>query len=218
MRVWLLLAGEYASARWSLGEQDVVIAVDGGMRHAARLGVTPQRWIGDFDSADAALMHQYSDVPKQRHPTHKDATDFELALAVVKRDYPQTGALSIIGGVGDEYDHSFANLWVLPRFGLPALLWGDAQQTIYLPAQCLLSAELAPESTVSVFALTPLRDMVYDGLAWQAPHNGLEPFSALASRNRNTNANVRIQWGEGDGLVFLPSTTRRLMIQRNGCI
>ena len=38
-----------------------VIAADSGMRHAADLGVTPELWVGDFDSSDADLIAQFPD-------------------------------------------------------------------------------------------------------------------------------------------------------------
>ncbi|UJF24006.1 thiamine diphosphokinase [Suttonella sp. R2A3] len=212
MRTWLLLAGDYARPQWQVAAQDRVVAVDGGIRHAQSLAVTPDCWIGDFDSTDEALLCQYAAIPQQRHPQNKDATDGELALSVVRRDYPQTKELSIVGGFGDELDHVFANLWVLPNFGLPAVFWGRAQQVIFLPAHAHLCAELALGSTISVFALTPLRDVHYEGLAWPAPQAGIEPFSALASRNHNTQANIDIGWHSGDGLVIINAPLDALTI------
>ena len=36
-----------------------VIVADGAIRYVGPLGVTPELWVGDFDSADPALMVKY---------------------------------------------------------------------------------------------------------------------------------------------------------------
>lgn len=211
MKVWLLLAGDYAVPSWHVADDDVVIAVDGGMHYAAALGVTPDLWIGDFDSTDNDLQQCYSDVPRQTHPEDKDATDFELALAVVQRDYPQAEVLSIVGGLGGALDHTFGNLWVLPRFGLSALVWGQVQHIAYLNGTAL-NCDVEKGEKVSIFALTPLSDMHYRGLRWDAPADGLLPFSALAARNISKAEQVSISWQQGHGLVILPQTTQNICI------
>lgn len=56
-----------------------VIAADGGIRHAGPLGLTPQVWLGDFDSApdDPATT---AGIPVIPYPPEKDVTDGEIAI------------------------------------------------------------------------------------------------------------------------------------------
>lgn len=42
-----------------------ILAADSGIRHAAALGVEPELWLGDFDSASAELRVQYGHVPQR---------------------------------------------------------------------------------------------------------------------------------------------------------
>jgi thiamine pyrophosphokinase len=85
-----------------------VIAADSGMRHAAALGVEPELWVGDFDSATAEMIDAHHQVPKQVHPPEKDATDGELAV----HEALARGAEGIIfaGGLGGQMDHVTAHL------------------------------------------------------------------------------------------------------------
>ena len=57
-----------------------VIAADSGMMHAATLGVVPELWVGDFDSAGSELTMQFRDVPRETFSPEKDATDGAIAV------------------------------------------------------------------------------------------------------------------------------------------
>ena len=58
-----------------------VIAADGGMNHAKTLGITPELWVGDFDSVTKEIEAEFAAVPQKRYPHDKDNTDGELAVA-----------------------------------------------------------------------------------------------------------------------------------------
>ena len=103
---------------WSDGV-DLVIAADGGARHAAALGVQVQRWVGDGDSVDPAELERLvsAGVQVERSPVDKDETDAELAiLAAIASD---AGRVTIVGALGGErVDHELGNVWLLAHPGL----------------------------------------------------------------------------------------------------
>ncbi len=84
------------------------IAADSGMKHARMLGVVPELWVGDFDSAGSELLLDYAEVPRQAYPTDKDATDGEIAV----QEALKLGATEIIllGSFGGQADHATAHL------------------------------------------------------------------------------------------------------------
>ena len=113
----------------------LVIAADGGARHAARLGVTIDAWVGDGDSLDADGMAALvaAGVPMDRASPDKDESDTQLAVrAALARG--ATG-LVIVGALGGtRIDHAIANIGLLAMTelaGRPAALI-DAHSRITL--------------------------------------------------------------------------------------
>jgi thiamine pyrophosphokinase len=96
----------------------VIIAADGGARHALALGVIPSAIIGDFDSLSEAEVRVFSDmgVHMLRFPQKKDDTDLELALAhAVRSGYCP---IILIGANGGRLDQELGNISLLsnPEF------------------------------------------------------------------------------------------------------
>jgi thiamine pyrophosphokinase len=106
------------AARALVQPGDVIIAVDGGARHALALGVPPNILIGDFDSLSEAEVRIFSDtgVHILRFPAAKDETDLELALAHAV--HAGHRPIIIIGANGGRLDQAIGNISLLsaPEF------------------------------------------------------------------------------------------------------
>ena len=87
-------AGDLYAASVDLPQAAFVIAADGGLYHAKKLGITPDVFLGDFDSADK------KDAGENRvvFPSKKDYTDMFLAVEYGrKQGYT---VFEIYGGLG----------------------------------------------------------------------------------------------------------------------
>jgi thiamine pyrophosphokinase len=94
-------------------QADLIVAADGGTRHALSAGVTPSVVIGDLDSlaeADRAQLDR-AGVPFIVYPTHKDYTDLELALRYARQQHATE--IIIFSALGGRWDQSLANLMLL---------------------------------------------------------------------------------------------------------
>jgi thiamine pyrophosphokinase len=113
----------------------LVVAADGGARHAAALGVAIDAWVGDGDSLDPASLAALTaaGVPMDRHSPEKDESDTELAVrTAIERG---AGGVVIVGGLGGtRIDHALANIGLLAMAELAdrpaALLDGHARITL----------------------------------------------------------------------------------------
>jgi thiamine pyrophosphokinase len=104
---------ERAWPHWDDGI-DLVVAADGGARHAARLGRTIDQWVGDGDSLSAAAIEtlRAAGVPIRLSPVDKDESDTELAVAAAVA--AGAARLTVLGALGGpRVDHGLANVWLL---------------------------------------------------------------------------------------------------------
>jgi thiamine pyrophosphokinase len=117
----------------------LVVAADGGARHADPLGVTIDLWVGDGDSIEPALLAALAEsgVPLDRTRPDKDESDTELAVRAALRRRPD--GLVIVGALGgSRIDHSLANIGLL---ALPAL---SRRPTVLVDATSRISLLRAP--------------------------------------------------------------------------
>jgi thiamine pyrophosphokinase len=119
----------------------LVVAADGGVRHAAAFGMAVDRWVGDGDSTDPTELEALAarGVLIDRVAVDKDESDTELALLAAV----EAGAdlVTILGGLGGvRVDHAIANLALLQH---PALEHCDAR--LYDEAGARLSLLVGPD-------------------------------------------------------------------------
>ena len=84
--------------------------MDRGVDICHENGLAPELLIGDADSASAAgwAWGQQTAAVTERHPTEKDLTDTELALA---RTADKDTMLLLTGAFGGRFDHSFSTIF-----------------------------------------------------------------------------------------------------------
>lgn len=99
---------DYSALLEMVTPDDYVICADGGYKHAIKNGITPDLFIGDFDSIDREEVMAEEII---EFPTDKDYTD--LALAVQEGLDRGFRSFLFFGATGGRLDHSMANLTTL---------------------------------------------------------------------------------------------------------
>lgn len=113
--------------RW---EAPLVIAADGGYRHAAALGLKVDVVIGDLDSLDGDLRAtlEASGTHVEAAPAEKDETDLELALLYAVRQ--GANPIAVLGALGGRLDMTLSNMLLLTHPALAGAhveLWNGTQ-------------------------------------------------------------------------------------------
>ncbi len=147
----------------------LVIAADGGTRHALAMGRPPDVIIGDLDSLTAETRSRLTEKTRLlSYPRDKDQTDLELAMAyAISQGAREVFLFGLLGG---RLDQMLANVLLLTR---PA--WGAARLFLFGEreiAQLLRDGETAvlhgvPGQVISLLPFYPVvTGVTTEGLAW----------------------------------------------------
>lgn len=184
----------------------LVIAADGGARHAQALGVQPHIVIGDLDSLSSAEVKDLREAGVEviQHPTDKDETDLELAL-----DYAVQagcGSVTLFGLLGGRWDMTFANMLLLAgeQFQAIDLSIVDGWDEMHiLRGGQQLTLHGAPGNTVSVLPFSPeVRGIRYTGLAYPLEDATLKFGTPRGVSNQMTGVEAAITLSAGILLVI----------------
>ena len=179
-----------------------VIAADSGMAHAHQLGLQPELWVGDFDSASEALQSQYAGVPRLEFPAEKDATDGELAISqALARGASE---LVLVGGLGGRLDHTLAHagfLLALTKREIDVILTSGKEEARALAYEVILE-NLGVGATLSIVPFSDLLGLTIEGVKWPLNHRKVPLGSALTVSNVVTHDVVTISLLAGQGLII----------------
>lgn len=137
-----------ARLRQALAGVDLVVAADAGVGLADALGLAPDLWVGDFDSASDAQRQRHAGLPRRQHPRDKDELDLELAIDAALGE----GATELVlaGVFGGRLDQTLAALLIGTRLraeGVAVRLFGGSHECHPLAAGDEAALDL-PDGTV----------------------------------------------------------------------
>ena len=184
---------------------DLVIAADGGARHASALGRRIDRWVGDGDSLGPAGIDalRAAGVPVELAPTDKDESDTELA--VVAAASAGAARVTVVGALGGtRVDHGIANLWLLDHpvlVGRSACLLDDTSRVRLLgPGQHDLGGKVG--DLVSIFPFTAdAGGLTTTGLRYRLEDEALRLGATRGLSNVRDAVDASLSVGSGQVLV-----------------
>ncbi len=193
-------------------EQPLVIAADGGARVAGYFGLRPQRVIGDLDSLAPHDLRRLEaqGVVIDRYPMEKDETDLELALVWAAAQLVPSGRIVIVGGIGDRFDQTLANvqLLALPDLMPHCVKLVAGKQAIRLLRPGTHNIDGAAGDTVSLLPLDgAARVASTEGLHYPLHADTLRFGPARGISNVMTTAHARVTLDTG--LLLLVHTVGR---------
>jgi thiamine pyrophosphokinase len=179
-----------------------VIAADSGIRYAASLGVTPELWVGDFDSVPPVLPAHYADIPRKTFPHEKDKTDGELAID----EALGLGATSLMlcGAFGGQRaDHEFLHLALavqLAEAGIEVTLTSGSQEGFpLLPGTTEFDYE--DGTLFSILGFSELFGLSVESAKWPL-HNVEVAFGSSLTISNETRGRLRISLERGRAVLL----------------
>lgn len=201
-RVVLFVNGDLPAperVRDQLTQDDVLIAVDGGLRHLEGLGLTPDLIIGDLDSVDEAQLQPYrkQSIEIRKFPTDKDENDLELALDAACDLDPQS--IWVVAALGGRLDQTLANIYLLTR---PDLVSYDVRlvdgqtQVFMIRESAVIQGEIGQQ--VSLLPLNGPAEGIYtQGLEYPLLNETLFPDKTRGLSNRMVSPSITISLQSG---------------------
>ncbi len=201
-RALIFANGEFSNpgrTRSIVRPDDVVIAADGGARHALAIGIIPSIIIGDLDSLSEVEVRTFTemDVEILRYSPVKDETDLELALAYALR----TGfsQIVIVGALGGRLDQTLGNLALLTNPGISKLdirLDDGLTEAFFIDNVGVILGE--PGDTISFIPWGgPVEGVVTAGLLYPLHGETLIPYRTRSISNQllGHTASLRLKSG-----------------------
>lgn len=150
----------------SPAKDDLIIAADSGLLHAAALGLSPAIVVGDYDSLGHAPKVD-AGVEVITVPAEKDETDTQLAVQVALA----RGAdeIHILGGLSGRLDHTLSNLSILEELANQKVraMIEDGQNRVRLLRNDSTILPRSGYTYVSLLALDPVvRGVEIDGVKY----------------------------------------------------
>lgn len=184
-----------------VAEADIVVAADGGLRHAIPLGVTPDLLVGDLDSVREEDLMVWSDLPTERHSPDKDALDLELAIEAARA----RGAtrIRVIGAFGGRFDQTLATAWIAARYaeqGVDMSLLDGIHDAYPLPAGAAFDDEVGRGTVFSLLSVSERSRVDVEGADYPLSDAELPRGVGLGLSNV---AHDRLKVAVRDGLVLL---------------
>ena len=182
-----------------------VIAADSGVRHAGTLGVTPELWVGDFDSSSEADYAAYPDVPRETFPAAKDKTDGELAIDIgIGRGATRLIVVGAFGG--PRADHAFLHLALAVRLaerGFEVTLTSGSQEG--RPVVVGENRFDYPHGTLfSVLGFTDLSGLSIAGAEWPLDRIHM-PFGSSLTISNKVSGDLAVTLASGRALLVAQS-------------
>lgn len=178
------------------------VAADGGMRHAATLGVTPEIWVGDFDSTPPELLDAWPAVERQPYPVAKNETDGAIAVSVAI----ERGAQKIVlaGALGGERsDHALMHLIhavSLEEQGFAIKLTSGMEEAWpLLPGT--REIDLPKDSLFSILGLSPLSGLNIGNVRYPLKDFSL-PFGSPRTISNVAEGPVRLSLASGRAILI----------------
>lgn len=191
-----------------------IIAVDGGLAVADRIGISPLTdLVGDFDTICSSILQKYLDHAEEmnlkvhRFNPEKDYTDTDIALKLaMSYCKDEKDEIWILGATGTRLDHVLANLTMLLlpyQKGITTWIVDAHNKIRLLSGEMKVRREDQFGKYISLIPLTQcLKGVTLEGVKYPLNNHDVSLGESLLVSNEITEKEARLFIREGIALVL----------------
>lgn len=200
----ILLGGNLYQGRGYQKEKfDYVIAADGGLIAAEKMGILPTHIVGDFDTVPKEMVdfYQKKNIPVRIFQPEKDMTDGQIAVEMAV-EY-QSEEIYILGGIGTRMDHTLGNIQLLAfplKENIPCYLCDDYNRIQLIQREKIVRKSEVFGKYISLLPFTSVvRDLTLEGFRYPLCHYDMDIRTnlTLGISNELKEEEGRISFSEG---------------------
>lgn len=192
-KVLLVLAGEVdIDLNQIIDEYDLIIAVDGGLKHLDKICVSPDFLIGDLDSSS-----NFSTSKIIKFDSEKDDTDFACAINFINENF-NVNNFDVVGFASlNRVDHVLTNLSLIDE----KMKFISNNQEIYCKSEDF--TVIADEfQYISFYSLSVIESFTLSGFKYPLDNYTLKPFDPLCISNELVDFEGKVSVSDGKVIVI----------------
>jgi thiamine pyrophosphokinase len=181
--------------------------IDSGIHICRQTGLTPERIIGDGDSAcpEAWAWGKSLGVPVEVYPEDKDYTDLQLALRRAKEIHG-TATVIVSGVWGGRFDHAFSNIQSLAGWetlGIKGIATDESETMFFLSDQdrVRIRSEVMPDIISLISLSNSCLGVTIDGVRWPLEKANLQRSLPYAISNQPLGDCKEVSVSVSEGLL-----------------
>ena len=197
---------DYEYIKSQITDDDFIICADGAAHHLKNIGVSPNVWIGDFDSCKMN-EEEFIDFSKNSKVVRlnpiKDSTDTECACDyAIDEGYK---SIVIFGALGSRFDHTLANVFLLFKLekdGVDAKIINE-KNIIYLAKEENLIYQGDFENVSLIPVCKKIEGVTITGMYYELENADISRGSSLGVSNKLISDIGKITIKKGKALIIL---------------
>ncbi len=194
---------DYEKLKLQLEEDyDLVLCVDGGIRHLLPLGLEPDLIVGDLDSAPEQLLAAYKDTPIKTYPREKNESDSELALMTIEEAGYET--IHMVGFYGSRWDHTLVNFGLLIKYAHLNIQMLDESNRAFVGRREMVFEGLEG-AVISLIPLTTVKGLTISGVKYPLVDVAVACPTSLTLSNEILEDRGTVTSREGTFIVVITS-------------
>ncbi len=179
---------------------DLIIAADGGVRHALKFGYTPHVVIGDLDSISPEMRKK---LPETRFIQRPSQELNDLHKALIYCETQGVAHLTLLGVCGKRLDHTLNNFSVIARFDqhFKLTIYDEFSQIFIVRNKWQFTG--TPGQTISLIPIGSVHGVKTKGLKWTLNDESLNFGQREGCSNNISSNQVKISLKSGLLIVFV---------------